>query len=284
MKYNLIQTIALLLMPVINIFSQTSLPYYTGFDNNIQQAGWQEYRKGATGTYHWGFNIVNSYTSPNCLYHDYPVGGTSVTDDWFVSPTFNFSSGGKIDSLRIFAYGFGTPGTNDTLAMYILTNSPDPELATSKTLLYDFRGTNYPNTSNPKWEIRSDINIPATVGTSFIAIKYKTTNNWLTVKFDNIKISGNNASGIQKKSYNSDDITLYPNPASQDVCIKFNNKLFASGLLLLNIYDSTGKLVVKENIYENESLNTDLINGIYFYTIENINKTHIKSGKLIINK
>ena len=65
--------------------AQTPLPYYTGFDNATEQAGWVEYDLGVTSTYPWEFYNSSAYSAPTCLRRDYPVGGTQVTDGWFVS-------------------------------------------------------------------------------------------------------------------------------------------------------------------------------------------------------
>ncbi len=171
--------------------AQTSLPYFTGFDNSLQQAGWQEFRKGDPAVYQWTLTNMSPYSSSTHLRHDYPVGGTFETNDWYVSPPFNFSAGGKIDSVRAYFSGFSKPGDfyDDTVAIYLLQGSPDPALATSHTLLFDFRGANYQN--DDVWRKFSNISIPPTAGQSYIAFYYKTVISWLDVRFDNLSLSAN---------------------------------------------------------------------------------------------
>src|SRR5688572_18629963 len=88
-------------------FAQTTLPYYSGFDNAAEQSGWVTFRKGSTANGAWSVASFGAYSAPNSLSHNYPVGGSTPTDDWRVSPGFNFSNGGMIDSIRHNFSGFG---------------------------------------------------------------------------------------------------------------------------------------------------------------------------------
>ena len=116
-----------------NLFSQT---YKTGFDNMTEQSGWAQYRVGVIDPfYEWEYSAFEALSNPNCILHNYPVGGTEVTDDWFVSPVFDFSEGGMIDSVWHRFSGFGLPLAGDTIAIYLINGSADPELAASKTCL-----------------------------------------------------------------------------------------------------------------------------------------------------
>ena len=152
--------------------AQTSLPYFTAFDNAGQQSGWTEYRLGEENAfYEWNYSTMQPYTAPNCLAHNYPVGGENLLDDWFVSPEFDFSGGGMLDSLHHAFSGFGVPGAGDTVAIYLLHGSQDPAVAT-KTLLMDFRGADY--TGDGAWRRLDPIAIPAQSGESYIAIRYST--------------------------------------------------------------------------------------------------------------
>lgn len=222
-----------------SLCAQTPLPYFTGFDNAAQKTGWTEYRKGSTSNGGWDYTSLSAYTAPSALVHSFPVGGTAPTTDWFVSPAFNFSNGGRIDSIRRTFAGFGSPGESDTIAIYLLTGSPDPSLASSAVLLYDFK-TNYTKTG--EWELDSGINIPSKSGSSYIAFKYSTTENWLDVSFDNIRISGKTNTGI-RQIVASSGFTIYPNPTADYVEMRFPANTSA-----LEIYDHCGALVYQENV------------------------------------
>ena len=133
MKYNLYLLGLLCVLFSSEAMAQTPLPYYTGFDNASEKAGWTEYRKGDNGLYQWKFININPVSAPGVLLHNYPVGGSVPTDDWFVSPPFNFSNGGKLDSIYFSFTGFGVPALIDTVAIYLLQGNADPALATTST-------------------------------------------------------------------------------------------------------------------------------------------------------
>ena len=247
-----------LLPATATLQAQTVLPYFSGFDNATQKNGWQIIRKGATGTYIWNYSTVEPYSGTDCLYHDYPVGGTTVTDDWFVSPPFILTAGGKLDSLRHSFSGFGTPANGDTLAIYLLAGNPDPALATSKTLLYDYRGANYNNDNT--WHLTSNLTLPSTPGTSYIAIRYKTINNWLTVKFDNVRLRGNTTTGIGNPGNNTSFVKVFPNPAKDVLSI-----ISAENITTLSIADLNGRVLYHKPFSKKVDVSS-FEKGMYFIT------------------
>lgn len=221
--------------------AQVAMPYATGFDTDAQKSGWQQFRKGAQSEfYEWEYNAAGAYTAPGCLVHNYPVGGSSYTDDWFVSPAFSLPQGGKIDSLYTSFAGFGLPSTADTLAVYLLSGSADPALATAKTLLYDYRDTRYSNDNTWRNSAGTAINIPNTPGLCYIGIRYKTVANWLDVKFDNISIRSNSTTGISERSRTGIALNIAPNPASNSLSIH-SNVPFTH----VTFYDLSGKIVLQ---------------------------------------
>ena len=253
--------------------------YYTGFDNANQLFGWNQYRKGDLGNYNFNISSNNAYSPLDCLSHDYPVGGSIATIDWYVSREFNFSLGGKIDSLRFNFSGFGNPGNDDTVAIYLLVGSQDPNLATNKIVLHDFRDTSYKRTGN--WEKLTNINIPNTSGKTYIAFKYKTVNNWLTVKFDNLAITQNANTSIRQFDYGT--INIYPNPAKDFLTIHTGTMNIQNDCYL-KIYDNFGKLVLEKMKYDETQIDiSNLVNGIYHIQLMDIEYTILYKSKLIIN-
>lgn len=214
-KLNILTLLILSFVTARTVQAQTALPYFSGFDNATQKNGWQLIRKGVNGAYQWSYENEGPFSGTQCLYHGYPVGGTAMTDDWFVSPAFNFAGGGKLDSIRHSFSGFGTPDTQDTLAIYLLTGNPDPALATTRVLLSDFRGGLYHNDAT--WRLTSNINIPATPGSVYLAIRYKTVNNWFDVKFDNVRLSANKTTAIHQPAVYIPMLKVFPNPAGEDL-------------------------------------------------------------------
>lgn len=214
-----------------------SLPYFTGFEDLMPVSDWQAVRKGATDpSYLWKIDNGHPYAGILSLFHGYPVGGSAATDDWFVSPAFSLNDGGKIDSIRHNFSGFGTPAAGDTVAIYLLKGNPDPALATSKTLLYDFRDTKY--TADHLWYKTTNIAIPPTTGNSYIAIRYRTVSNWLDVRFDNVKISSNKPSSIGQVYKQGTDFTVSPVPVINSLTITS-----AIAFKQVAIYDGMGRML-----------------------------------------
>lgn len=214
MKYHRLSGFLLLLLFAMQASGQTPLPYFTGFDTPAQKQGWTLFRGGSQTSSTWQFNNATAYSAPSSLVHYYPVGGSQLTDDWYISPGFNIPAGGKLDSIRHRFSGFGVPNAGDTLALYLLVGSANPNTATSKILLKDFRGADYQIDGN--WNNTEGITLPSTPGTCYLAIRYATVINWLDVFFDNIRISGNPSTGIGEAAREHEPTAafrLHPNPA-----------------------------------------------------------------------
>lgn len=195
--------------------AQVTWPYFTGFDDAVQQSGWAEYKKAATTFSHWSYSS-GGFSDPFCVSHDYsPSTGITLTDNWFVSPLFTIPAGGKLDSVRYRFSGFSQPVAGDTVALYLLTGSQDPALATSKQLLFDFRGTEY--ITDNTYRQKTNISLPANNEDCFIAIRYRNTDcssKWLTVSFDNFALSRNGNAGIKNSETNGETLRVYPNPSN----------------------------------------------------------------------
>ncbi|MFA6200557.1 MAG: T9SS type A sorting domain-containing protein [Bacteroidales bacterium] len=267
----------------ISLKAQVSLPYYSGFDDASQKAGWTEYKKAATTFSHWGYASSGAYSAPNCVGHDYsPSTGITLTDNWFVSPAFSISNGGKLDSIRYGCSGYSQPEAGDTVAIYLLNGSQDPDLATSKLLLFDIRGDEYVN--DYTFHLKANIDLPSYSGLSYIAIRYRNTDcssKWLSVGFDNIAISGNN-SGLNDLETNSTIINLYPNPANDKATLEIKGLTKAADII---VYDINGRKVKQYNLNagqrELEIDVNDLAKGVY--EIKIISDKDSVAKKLIVN-
>lgn len=234
--------------------------YYTGWDDANQQSGWQQIRKGDNSLYEWSVETGTSLSAPNNIAHYYPVGGSVPTDDWYVSPGFDFSSGGSIDTIWSWFGGFGTPMTDDTIAIYLLNGSPDPDLA-SKTILYSYTDSLYQNDNT--WRKDSNITIPPTSGTSYIAFRYETTVNWLDAKFDDLSITADAILGT-KTTGNRFEFSVYPNPANSVLNLEYTGDIIISEI---QIFNSSGQCV-KEFTTIPPSITIDgLQDGFYFLCI-----------------
>ncbi len=249
----------------LTAISQVSMPYYSGFDNAAEQEGWTEYKKASTQFSHWGIASANAYSPPNCISHDYsPATGITLTDNWFVSPGFSIAGGGTLDSVRYMFSGFSVPVEGDTIGIYLLNGSSDPELASSVSLVFDFRDEDY--IADFQYRVQEDINLPAQDGMSYIGIRYRNTDcssKWLTVHFDNIAINGAPLSTTERKS-DSDIYTIYPNPAGNS--FQISNE---SGLKGVRIYDITGREVyISQSSGINQDMDVSMLKtGIYLVLI-----------------
>jgi hypothetical protein len=275
MKVNLC-TIVLVVLINSKVCAQTPLPYFTGFDDASQQAGWQQFRKGTVSNAGWGYTTFYSFSVPANLSHYYPVGGSSATDDWFVSPSFDFSSGGKIDSLRHRFSGFGNPGAGDSIAIYLLAGSPDPALATSKILLRDFT-LNY--VADNMWHLDTGIVIPPSPGQSYIGFKYRTVVNWLDVLIDNFRVSSNASTEIASQEQ-PEKFYIYPNPA-----VDFAELQFPVNTTSVEIINCVGQTILARQTENAGAMRIDLEKmkgGIYF--IKFVSKGSVTLQRLIVER
>jgi hypothetical protein len=253
-----IAILAFLLLVQLSIRAQVTLPYVTGFDNDQQKAGWQLYKKGAHSPavpQEWTYTSVGAYTPSQALYHGYPVGATEVSDNWWVSPSFSIPDGGVLDSIFMQFSGFGVPQNLDTVAVYLLVGNSNPDLATSKILLRDYRGEHYEN--DGVWRNLHNIPLPSQSEACYLSIRYSTISNWLDVKFDNIHISSNTETNIS--SYQFDKKTeIYPNPIRNGF-INVNSGHAFERYAINNIM---GQLI-QEGVYQSKIDVSNLTQGMY---------------------
>jgi hypothetical protein len=175
------------LLSVCVAMAQTPTPYYTGFDNTAQQAGWQKFRQGTLHPYQWEFGpAIGAASPPYCAWHNYPTGSIPVpVVDWVISPVFNFTGGGKVDSLKVSVYassGIAAPG--DHFGIYLLNGSANPDVA-GITLLADLTGM---VSGSQAYKDTFNITIPPIGGSCYIGFKYSGQNNAFITRFDNLKI------------------------------------------------------------------------------------------------
>lgn len=267
----------------MSLKAQVSLPYYSGFDDANQKAGWTEYKKAATTFSHWGYASFGAYSEPNSITHDYsPSTGITLTDNWFVSPAFSISNGGKLDSIRYKCSGYSVPEAGDTIAIYLLTGSQDPALATSKILLFDIRGDEYVN--DYTYHIKINVDLTSYSGYSYLAIRYRNTDcssKWLSVSFDNIAIKGNSV-GIDDIRKNYTDINLYPNPANDKTKLEIEGLTEDCDVI---IYDLYARVIKTYKVNANQNFLEIDVNGLAkgIYNLKVINEDFNVTKKLIIN-
>ncbi len=237
--------------------AQVSLPYYSGFDNTAQQSGWVEFKKGSTQYSHWGYNSFSAYSAPTCISHDYsPSTGITITDNWYVSPGFVIPNGGKLDSIRYMFNGFSVPDNTDTIAIYLLTGSQNPSLASMITLLFDFRGNDYQN--DYTFHKLDTISLTGSAQSQYIAIRYRNTDcssKWLSVNIDNVAISGMGNSSVDQYTKNQ-EVAIFPNPSHG--FFKLDTEQLIDGVKIFNL--------LGQELTSSDYLFNNLNNSIEFKT------------------
>lgn len=214
----------------------TPLPYYENFDTQAI-ARWTPYRLGTNDQddFPWYITIHNPYSEPFSMMHTCTV-PTAQANNWTVSKNaFSFAAGGKIDSIRSWITATNPPASGDTIGIYLLTGNQDPALANTVTLLHDFRGANFQTNT---WVKTTDILIPPTQGQSYIAFRYKTANNCISIFLDNMQLSGNGSSSIKPVNKMGIEFKISPNPVADQLSIQSE-----VAVETINIYDLTGRKI-----------------------------------------
>jgi hypothetical protein len=269
---------SLLLTVSIALNGQIQLPYTASFDNLAEQNSWKQYKLGQeTGLSYWEFLLIDqSVPDSFSLSHNYPVGGTKTTDNWIVSPELDMTKGAIIDSLFHLMNSLGgvTPQAADTIALYYLEGNRDPSLATKKEIVYDFLRTDFKVDNT--WYSKSALKIPYMAKSGYLAFRYKTIVNWLDIKLDNIQVSPEIKSTVQRIN-NNIAVAIYPNPTSG--VIKFRTDL--SGDFEVSILDFSGKLIVKETVNTDSELHIEYLSkGVYF--VEVLIQNQVQKSKFIL--
>lgn len=205
---------------LLTICAQTQLPYYTGFDNASEQNGWRNYEiSSGNRSYPWEYSSFDKVSEPNSLRMSSPFNEDVYIENWFVSPEFDFSNGGVIDSLyyRYTGYGSIPEGSKDTMAVYLLVGNPDPLLASEKHLIHFFRDTIVG--IEGEWEREDSIRIPTVNGPAFVGFRHKTDAGWINLNIDNIHIRDTVVSGINELTTDKIGIEVYPNPTEDSFFI-----------------------------------------------------------------
>lgn len=227
---------SLILMNQRSYGQTTTLPYYENFDT-LANLRWTAYQLGTDDPddFPWYITIHNPYSPSFSMMHTCNT-GTAHANNWTVCKNaFSFASGGKIDSIRSFITSINPPAADDTIGIYLLTGNSNPDLATSKILLHDFRGIHF---KTDVWAKTTDITIPPTPGTSYIAFRYKTANNCINIFLDNMHLSGNVSSGVSQVFPTAEDVKTVPNPVMNILTIQTKEQFE-----IVNIYDLTGRIV-----------------------------------------
>ena len=185
--------------------------YRTSWDNTMERQGWSQYHLGLDSNASWYYTPVAVLTGEVLVHAAPSLSSSNFTDNWIVSPMFNFSTGGSIDSLVLNLSGAGLPTMFDTLGIYLISGSHDPALSSSKQLLKQFDSTDYMQNGGT-YQNTPAINIPATPGNSYLAFRYKTVNSQFDALFDALQVTANFNTATSDIQRLEDNLKIYPNP------------------------------------------------------------------------
>lgn len=247
--------------------AQVPLPYYSGFDNAAERAGWTIYRLGESAINSWSIASVGGFSPSSSISHDYsPSSGVNLVDDWYVSPGFLVPGGGTLDSVRYAFSGFSVPAEGDTIGVYLLLGNQHPGFATEIIELKEFRDTDYQ--PDNMYRLLSGIPLPATNKMAFIGLRYRNaqaSSRWIHVRFDNIAVSESTTSIEPPET--SGSLTVYPNPTLDQVTITHNE---TGGIVYM--YDQQGVLLRQLTLQNDQMLTTlsieEMPTGVYRFAIQ----------------
>lgn len=247
----------------IAVAAQNALPYTTGFDNAVQQQGWQQFRTGHLSNYSWGISANAAASAPNKLWHDYPVGGsaTDTVRDWYVSPPLDLSAGAVLTcKANIYAI-MGSSMPSDACGIYLLTGNANPDLATI-TPLQDLLPL---ITTGSTFTTTTAVNIPATGGVAHIAFYYQATQNWLTPGIDDVSVQPVNV-GLAEHASTS-GVLITPDPSGNTVTIALTDARYTGQPLTLRMVDAKGSLVLLTSFRDRTQVELPQAAGSYFCTL-----------------
>ncbi len=263
----------------LNTNAQTT--YFTGFDTYDEKKNWVEYQTGKTIT---GWSVMSGGNSaPNRIINTAPTGDANKDSlvDWYVSPKFDFSKGGSIDSVsyNYFSY-FGTHLSEQSVGVYALSGSPDPSLATSVTLLADF--TPFYSGDVNHWIDTGGFTVPILTDEAYIAFKFVAIDGWSSISFDDLKITMNKTVGIEDIDPQLKLISVYPNPSNGELRLRIPSQQNRFENYAMDVFSMQGKKLWGAKVKTNSSISLDLPKGNYFYKITNEQGTVCVVNKLII--
>ncbi len=270
------------LMTLLSVFMASAafaqskaLPYTTGFDSNIEQTGWQEYRTKALSAQHW--EVSPSGFSGNGISHDYNVGGntTDTVVDWFVSPPLKLTAQSKM-TLKLQTQGFSIPFPDNLQVLYC-SKKQNPSLGNFVVIA---------NLSmmQPKYQwLDTTVTIPFISDSGYVAFRYKTIGaEWSTYAIDNISITTIPV-GINEQKQVKYPVRISPNPFTTTCSIMITDELMQSSPTV-KLFDIAGQEIQQEFIRHHNTLEfnrSNLKSGMYFLRIMTGN-TLIINEKLII--
>lgn len=236
--------------------------YTSSFKSAEDLKGWTKFRAIPQKVDDWSVGAGKAF-------HDYAAGYTlqeKRVDDWLISPAFTVDKGAQLDSVVFKNVGMMmSVKEGDTIGVYLLHGSPNPNLAPQKDLLVDVRGDNY-----KPYAMMSCKNIPLVAGDEpcYIAFRYQNQefeSYWYSIGFYHLALSGvKKTSGVELVTDNQLPIEIVATHA---------NSVHISGLTgesHISLIDLSGRCVDTRSCNAPAFL-LDLSahpTGVYFVSVE----------------
>ncbi len=242
---------------------------------DLQSAGWTLYNDANTpyGTYEALFpnawNIVSWGNESGNKVASCPSWFTEIkpADRWIVSPAIILPTNSKV-SLEFFARSHQDSPYDDGFKLKISTSN------TAKSSFTNVLAVDHaPNSTIVAITSPYTVNLSAYAGQTIYLAWVNDYTNGNLLSIDDITVTATSLMAVDDVRKNN--MTVYPNPASEYFII--NN---ANDVISADIYDVSGKVVKSKLVaVDNRFDISDLANGVYTVAVET--KTGIVSKKLI---
>jgi len=259
LNFRLLFSIIFLLVFYLQSYSQGSnLPFQSRFDNPKEREFWKEYRLGKRHENNWTFSTSLAFSSPFCLFHDYPNNATKLDTifDWFVSPALNLSEETVFKFQLILFCAGGKPDFMDYFGVWIGKKNSNPKFGEYREIANLSRFAQ----NNSKW---NDVNfvVPPLGDSTYVALVYRCTNNWLFVNIDNFEITLREQELKEYKLINS----LINFESTHSIKDNFMLTSAKNNFCFLNLYDQQGKCILTQKLKKgkNSFNNKKIEPGLY---------------------
>lgn len=235
-----------------------NLPFQSRFDSPKERDSWKEYRLGKKHQNNWTFSTSLAFSNPFCLFHDYPNNATKLDTifDWFVSPPLNLTEETVFKFQLILFCAGGKPDFMDYFGVWAGKKNNNPRFGDYREIENLSRFAQ----NNSKW---NDVNfvVPPLGDSIYIALVYKSTNNWLTVNIDNFEIITRELELKEYKLINS----LINFGGTQSINDNFSLTSTENNFCFLNLYDQHGKCIHTQKLKKgkNSFSNRKIEPGLY---------------------
>lgn len=245
----------------------------------------QNWFQEASSNFNWTYNnVVGGFgQSTNCMVvNNFIIGDVGETCD-IVAP-INLTNVPASSALLTFDIAYALYADNYADGLEILIST---DCGTSYTSVYNKAGSvlaTAPNTTeqfvptDTQWR-NETIDLTSYVGAGNVYVKFRNINGFgQALYIDNISLGD---STLSNDDFQLDDISVFPNPVTSNgtITIKSPN----TEILNLKLFDVLGKLIFREDISTNTSIQLGHLNlstGLYLYEI--VSERTIKKGKLLV--